>query len=312
MAKTIVGLFDDLGSARAAVQELLNSGILKADISLISNDATGEYGNYVDRLSETDVFETSDAQEGATVGAGVGAAIGGLGGLLVGLGAFAIPGIGPVVAAGPLAATISGLVGAGAGAVAGGAAGGLLGAIMDLGIPEEAAHEYAEGLRRGGHLVVVSTNDELSGRAVAILNEHGAVDIKDRAHRWRERGWTRFDEQAGPFTGDAVTETFPADYHRSELSSDFGTDYDDFRAYESGYRDHFARSLGAGSQTFEEYEPAYRYGYDLANDLRYRDWAWEDLEAEARHDWDQRHPGTWERFRSAVQHAWQEVKESVS
>jgi hypothetical protein len=220
MSKTVIALLDDFDSANAAVRDLLNAGFPKAEISLIVSDASGDYGRYVDRVDETDVFETTDAAEGAAVGAGVGAAIGGLGGLLIGLGAFAIPGIGPVIAAGPLAAALAGLLGAGAGAVAGGATGGVLGALMDLGVPEQEAHEYAEGLRRGGQLVVVNAPDEMSDLAIDILNRHGAVDIQERAHGWKESGWTRFDADAGPYPGDAAKETFPSDYHRSELSAD--------------------------------------------------------------------------------------------
>jgi hypothetical protein len=104
-----------------------------------------------------------------------------LGGLLVGLGALAIPGIGPVVAAGPLAAALSALAGAGAGAVAGGVTGGLLGALMDLGVPRETAEYYAEGVRRGGNLVTINTADHMTNRAVEILNRHHPIDINEQA-----------------------------------------------------------------------------------------------------------------------------------
>jgi hypothetical protein len=309
MPKTVVALFDDFEDASTAVQDLVDTGFPKADISLIANDPSGDYETQVDMLRKSDAFERLDAAEGATVGAGVGAAIGGLGGLLIGLGAFAIPGIGPVVAAGPLASALAGLVGAGAGAIAGGAAGSLLGALIDLGIPEEVAHEFAEGLRRGGHLVILSTSQEMSAQAVEILDHHGAVNIKERSQQWRESGWKgTFQENAGPHPGDATKETFPPDYHRSELS----TDYDDFRAYEASFRNHFNNSTDRGSYSFDDYEPAYRYGYSLANDPRYRDWAWEDVEAEAHQHWEDQYPNTWDRFKHAVRHAWIETKETIS
>ena len=92
------------------------------------------------------------------LGAGIGAAVGGIGGLLAGLGLIAIPGIGPVVAAGWLAATAAGAAG---GALVGAAAGGLVGALTQAGVPENDAHVYAEGIRRGGTLVTAKVDEPL-------------------------------------------------------------------------------------------------------------------------------------------------------
>src|SRR5947207_11774476 len=104
----------------------------------------------------------------AATGAGVGAVVGGLGGLLLGLGALAIPGIGPIIAAGPLVAALGG-------AAAGAAVGGLIGALTKMGVPEEEAHIYAEGVRRGGTLVTVTADDANTDTIVSVLNGHGAV-----------------------------------------------------------------------------------------------------------------------------------------
>ncbi|MEO7912084.1 MAG: general stress protein, partial [Roseiflexaceae bacterium] len=146
MAKTIVGLFDDVNEAHTAVQELMDAGVDHNAISIVANDAKGEYKQYK--------ADGSSAAEGAGAGAVGGGVLGGVLGLLVGVGALAIPGIGPVLAAGPLAAALgaagaSTLVGAGVGA----ATGGLIGGLIGLGIPEEDANMYAEGVRRGGTLV---------------------------------------------------------------------------------------------------------------------------------------------------------------
>jgi hypothetical protein len=119
-------------------------------------------------------------------GAGIGAAIGGLGGLLVGLGALAIPGIGPVVAAGPLLAA---LTGAGVGAVTGG----IVGALVDLGIPDEEAHIYSEGLRRGHVLVIAQAPDSSANAVTRIMERPGLVDIHRQADSWRASGWKSFD-----------------------------------------------------------------------------------------------------------------------
>jgi uncharacterized protein (TIGR02271 family) len=181
MAKTVIGLFDSMSEAREVVQELLHSGFRSDDISIVSR----ENGKYVTERGE-------DRTSGAAMGAGAGAAVGGLGGLLVGLSALAIPGVGPVIAAGPLATT---LAGAGVGA----AAGGILGALTDLGVPEQEAHYYAEGVRRGGALVSVETDDHMAERAAEIMGRHGAVDIDARVKHWREGGWRHFDPNTGPY-----------------------------------------------------------------------------------------------------------------
>jgi uncharacterized membrane protein len=178
MAKTVVGLFDDFSEAQSVVQELVNNGYAREDISLAANDATGEYAKYKD----------SGGMSGTAIGAGTGAVVGGIGGLLVGLGALTIPGIGPIVAAGPLIAT---LTGAGVGAVAGG----LIGALTDIGVPEEEAGYYAEGVRRGGTLVAVRAEDHLADRAAEIMESHHAVDIDQRAAYWRESGWSGYRDR---------------------------------------------------------------------------------------------------------------------
>src|SRR5207237_1907665 len=110
-----------------------------------------------------------DRAEGAATGAGIGATVGGVAGLLAGLGLLAIPGIGPVVAAGWLASTA-------AAALAGGATGGLIGALTQSGIGEEEAHTYAEGVRRGGTLVTVRVPDTDRARVEAILDRHSPMN----------------------------------------------------------------------------------------------------------------------------------------
>src|SRR5262245_5552234 len=133
MAKTVVGLFDTAAEAQSAVQDLVNSGFERNDISLIATDARGEYAREVGGTG-------SSAGEGAAAGAVGGGVLGGVLGLLVGAGALAIPGIGPALAAGPLAAAL-GSAGAGAlvGAGVGAATGGIIGALVGAGIPEEDA-----------------------------------------------------------------------------------------------------------------------------------------------------------------------------
>ncbi|WP_018860090.1 general stress protein [Rhizobium sp. 42MFCr.1] len=188
--KTITGLFDDYNDASSAVSALEAAGIPSTDISIVSNNADDGH-----------VSNQSGTATGAESGAGLGAVVGGAGGLLTGLGIMAIPGVGPVVAAGWLAATA---VGAVAGAVAGGAAGGLIGALTDSGVSEEDAHLYAEGIRRGGSLVTARVDDAFATEAEAILKGLNWVDPVERRAAYNEQGWTEFDDTLDPYAPDQI------------------------------------------------------------------------------------------------------------
>ncbi len=186
MTKTVTGLFDNYSDAASAVDQLKAAGISDSDISIVSNNSDGRYNDNDD-----------DVAEDAGTGAGIGAAIGGVGGLLTGLGIMAIPGVGPVVAAGWLAATAAGAV---AGAVVGGAAGGIVGALTDSGVDERDAHVYAEGVRRGGTLVTAKLDDARSVEAEAILQRSNWVDIPTRRTAYEGQGWTSFNDKADPYS----------------------------------------------------------------------------------------------------------------
>lgn len=190
---SVTGLFDNYSDAQAAVGKLVQAGISHDDISVVASNVDGSYD---DRSSET-----ADA---AGTGAGIGALVGGAGGLLTGLGVMAIPGVGPVVAAGWLAATAAG---AAAGALAGGATGGLIGALTESGVPSEDAHVYAEGVRRGGTLVTARvTEGAEEDTARTILQDSNWVDIGQRRTAYADDGWTAFDETADPFSPEEIEE----------------------------------------------------------------------------------------------------------
>ncbi len=184
MTKTVTGLFDHYSDAASAVDQLKAAGIPDSDISIVSNNSDGRY-------------KDNDVAEDAGTGAGIGAAVGGVGGLLTGLGIMAIPGVGPVVAAGWLAATAAGAV---AGAVVGGAAGGIVGALTDSGVDERDAHVYAEGVRRGGTLVTAKVDDARASEAQAILQRSNWVDLPTRRTAYEGQGWTSFDDTADPYS----------------------------------------------------------------------------------------------------------------
>lgn len=114
---------------------------------------------------------------------------------------MAIPGVGPVVAAGWLAATAAGTA---AGAVAGGATGGIIGAMTNSGVSNEDANFYAEGVRRGGSLVTARVQDALVPEAEAILKRSNWVDPAARRAAYTKEGWTRFDETLDPYDPEQI------------------------------------------------------------------------------------------------------------
>lgn len=194
MTQTLTGLFDDYEDAQRAVSDLEAAGVPANDISIVASNAHG-------RHDDRDNLAAADAGDDASKGAGIGATVGGVGGLLAGLGLMAIPGLGPVVAAGWLVSTAVGALG---GAAIGAAAGGLVGALTHAGVPENDAHVYAEGVRRGGTLVTAKVDDAQAASARAILAHDRTVDVATRRRAYEQEGWTRFDENASPYTTDEV------------------------------------------------------------------------------------------------------------
>ncbi|MFC4174236.1 hypothetical protein ACFOYU_19665 [Microvirga sp. GCM10011540] len=189
--RTINAFFDNYDDAARAVRRLEMAGIPNLDMSLVASNLDGTHTRHGSRSDMRD-----DAGEGAGTGATVGTLAGGGAGLLAGLGMLAVPGLGPVVAAGWLVST---LVGAGAGA----AVGGLVGALVDAGVSEEEAHRYTEGVRRGGVLVTVRVEEPEVGRVVDILDDEGSVDVGERERTWRRDE----DERPAPPIGAAASTT---------------------------------------------------------------------------------------------------------
>jgi len=419
VTKTVIGTYSSVETAVAVVNDLVKAGFQRNDISLIADDPDNKYAAVVDQ----------NTADNTAAGAGIGAAIGGLGGLLLGLGALAIPGIGPVIAAGPIVAA---LAGAGVGAVTGG----IIGALVDMGIPEESAHAYAESVRRGNVLVTALVPDNRANEATRIMQRPGLLDIEREAESWRSSGWKGFDANSATvgngatiksttpsrtntsatvkgIAGDKVNdETFQvveenlqvgkrevetggvrvkstvhevpveeevtlreervqverrpvdrpataADLNtfkegtiemretqeeaviakearvveevrvsknvdvRTEKVQDTvrrtdveveqlpgtgrsvatSTSYD---VYDPDFRTHY-KTVFSGKGNYDRYQPAYRYGYTLATDDRYRGRSWSEVEAEARKSWNSKNQNSWEDFKDAVQYSWDKV-----
>ena len=161
---TVVGVFNDRDDAREAIEALKDDGFTPDSISILSPDK---------QATEEIAADTgTHAGSGAATGAVAGGILGGLGGWLVGIGALAIPGVGPFIAAGAFATALGGAaIGAGLGAIAG--------ALMGMGVPEEHA-KYYEGEAKAGKTLVTVRADGRYDDAQRILRDHGAYDIESR------------------------------------------------------------------------------------------------------------------------------------
>jgi hypothetical protein len=176
-----LGVFSHRHDAEAALGELRSAGFSMNQVSLIAKDE-----RLVDRHSDLHHGDDNKADEGLRSGAITGGVLGTLGGLLVGLGALAIPGVGPVILAGATATTLATAL---SGGVIGAAAGSIVGGLVGLGIPEEQAKVYSDRFSKGHYLLMVEGTDAELDRAEAILRRRGIEDfiIYDAADSVDER-----------------------------------------------------------------------------------------------------------------------------
>jgi len=202
--RTIARLYDTYADATSAVNALEAAGFMRDDISIVANDGAASTATDAEPVVDAD-----EAATGAGTGATIGTVLGGGAGLLAGIGALAIPGIGPLVAAGWLVAAVSG---AGAGA----AAGGLLGSLTGAGVEEREANVYSEGVRRGGSLVTVRADEARAGEAETILARYNPVDATGRETDYRAGGWTGYDD--GTVTGAGTPDGAPGNPPGTMLS----------------------------------------------------------------------------------------------
>lgn len=160
---SVLGIYSDREGVERGTDVLVHAGFIPASISVLLPESLGGTSLTTEKATK--------APEGVVAGATSGAVVGGAFGLLVGIGALAIPGLGPFIAAGPIMATLAGMG-------VGGTLGGLTGALVGLGIPEYEAKTYERRLQKGGILISVhcDTSDEIA-RAKELLKGTGAEDI---------------------------------------------------------------------------------------------------------------------------------------
>lgn len=313
MPRTVIAIYDDLYDAQRAIRTLREAArFSETSINLLSRDTEDE--ELTRRLDgRVEVSEDEEELDVTKAGAEVGAALGAIGGLLVGLGGIFIPGVGPVVAAGPLMGTLIGAVG-------GAAAGGIIGALVEAGIPETDAHAYAEALRRGSTLVTVDAMDEgQAATAIDVLGRYNPIDLEKRTHRWREEGWSgRYEPHGEPHTRDsndgqpaesaeAATSTrrFYASYPDTMLGSDW------YSRHERMYREHF-QGHRPREGTFEDFKTAYRFGARFGADQRFARHDWETIHERLRERWmEQGERERWRNVQQYVRFAWERTREEL-
>jgi uncharacterized membrane protein len=159
---SVFGIVKSYSQAEQLVEELQAEGFPASEISVLLPDSEGRH--------DIGHVKATKAPEGATTGATAGGVTGGVLGLLAGIGALAIPGVGPFIAAGPLMAALGG-------AAIGAGTGGLVGALVGMGIPEIEAKRYQDKLKRGNYLIAVAADGDEKDRAKEIFKNVGAEDI---------------------------------------------------------------------------------------------------------------------------------------
>jgi uncharacterized membrane protein len=188
--RTYTHLYDSHEEAAATVRALEAAGVPHEDISIVANNADNRHF-----VGDPPADHTNEAGAGATLGI----LLGGGAGIAAGLGLLAIPGVGPVVAAGWLVST---LAGAGVGA----AGGGLLGALIHHGVPDQHAHVYAEGVRRGGALVTVRADDTRAAQIESVLENRVPLAVDPAARRtiYQQDAWSAHEPTAPAYTADQI------------------------------------------------------------------------------------------------------------
>lgn len=251
----VVGVFENYAAAQASVRDLIEHDFSSEAISVVGRHDDGE-------ASPPAEVDTS----GTAIGVGTGAV---LGGALAAMG-LAVPGIGWLLAAGPIAAAL-------AGASIGAAAGGVIGVLVDVGIPAVEAERYAQAVKEGGTLVTVTVDDARADRALELLQRHHPVNVGER-----DGATTSGRMESSRPAGDPARET------RRLLTRD-------------------VRRFPAAADDADD-AAAYAFGRELALARPEAGVEWSVMEPEARRRWQERRPGTWDRCREAIQYGWEQSR----
>jgi uncharacterized protein (TIGR02271 family) len=286
--QVVVGVFEDQAMAERAVDALENAGFNSDQIGFVRRDQS----------QGTDGQDTTAERSNDTAGGAVTGAVSGgiLGGILGAAAALLIPGIGPVVAGGILATTLTG-------AAVGAAAGGILGGLTKLGVPEEDARYYQGEFEQGRTIVTVRA-DGRQQEAIQILRRHGAYDASTR-----DAGMT-----SGAGTGYGVSQGNMADERQMEAANMTPNNQQSGQGQWAGgnwedvspqYRNFWQQHYGNQGGRWEDYSPVYQYGWEMRNNPQYRNLSWSQAEPQLRRDWETRYPDrSWDETSPMLRETW--------
>lgn len=214
----------------------------------------------------------------------------------------------------------------------------------DIGEPD--VHFYQEGIRKGGTLVVVSAPEQDAQRAAATMARYNMVDVDARSTEYKAAGsnYNLRDLDDGDYVLPIVEEELKVGKRTVERGrmriytkmtetpveeqvqlreehvnvEQLGTQNtqstqgmvstSDYASYEGDFRSHYQKSYADSGYSYEEYTPVYRYGHTLATNELYNGREWNDIETDARTNWEQSNPGTWEQFKDSVRYAWDKAR----
>jgi len=275
MSKTVICLATTEAQAETIVHRLNETGIPTSDVSVLFPDKSGSR----DFAHE----HNTKAPEGTAIGASAGGITGGVLGLLAGIGALAIPGVGPFIAAGPIMAALSG-------AAVGATIGGITGALVGMGIPEFEAKQYEARIKEGNILISVHAHDgDAIDRIKDIMKNAGAEDITS--------------------TGEVSVSADDRMPSNGALGARSGVRTIDPMSEATYWRDNFnSRPYAQNGTNYDDYAPAYRYG--VSSYEKYPNRSFDDAEEDLSRDWDSARGASglrWDQARSATRDAWDRV-----
>jgi hypothetical protein len=286
MKRTLVALYKSYSEAERALGALFDAGFDRNSVSIMSTPNP-----------EGKVIPESDSER---VNRGAGAAVGGIAGAALGLTALTIPGVGPLVAAGPLAAAL-GATGAAAGA------GGLTGLLIGLGITNDEAKSYASRVNSGGAIVVIETDDARAPEAEHILRKSapvrvdqttGAADVTARPARPDHEPMELENASNEPHNTDyGPTQFAPENPH-------YSSSFDEFAGVFQRSKSVF---FGTRGEDYEPYREAYDFGYRAAVDRKYASKSWVEALPDLRREWEER-KRDWAAFNQAVYQGWEAAR----
>jgi hypothetical protein len=297
MSRTAIGVFEPVEAERV-LDELVREGYGTDGISVLSHDETEP------EKKPEDTGELPEASEGL---------FGAYAEYLIDLRGSHLRGIGAAVLAGPIAEKVE------QGEEAEGDS--LLAALIEEGVPAATASAYCEGVRRGGALVAIRVPDEDLPGALDVLKRHHARITEERksyASSKRAAAKEGVERAAGdvsmPVMEEDLDEEDEEEIRRAvreeEIVEPKGERAPGFEERESIFREHF-REMGPTGGTYEQYSPAYRYGYSLRHRIGDKS-EWSAVEPHAKSEWESHNPNTWERFKASVRHAWEKATRKES